>query len=67
MAGHGAVLWRAHRLRRWQAKMSIVVASGLPSEDLGLGEGDGGATVKIVRVHGSTTVRAQWWHSGVPL
>ena len=41
-----------------QAKASIAMASGLPSGDLGLGEGDGGATLKLGRMHGMAAVRA---------
>ena len=58
--GDGAALRRAHRVRRRQAKSSTAVASGLPSEDLGLGEGDGGAMVKLGHVHGMAAVRARW-------
>ena len=59
MAGGGAALWWACRLQRWQAKASTAEASGLPSEDLGLGEGGGGAAVKLGRVHGMAAARAR--------
>ena len=32
---------------------------GLPSEDLGLGEGDGGVAVKLGRVHGTAATKAR--------
>ena len=60
MVGSGAALRRVHRLRRWQAKVSTATALGIPSEDQGLGEGDGGVAVKLGYVHGSTATRAQW-------
>ena len=59
MAGGGAALQWAHRLRRRQDKTSTATASGLPSEDLGLCEGDGGAALKLDRVHGMATTRAR--------
>ena len=60
IAGGGATLRQARRLRRWQAKASTAMSSEIPSEDLGLGEGNGGAAVKLGRVHGITVARA-WW------
>ena len=54
MVGGDAALWRPRHLQRRQAKASTVVASGLPSEDLGFGQGDSGAAVKLGRVHGYT-------------
>ena len=59
MMGGGAVLRWTHHLWRWQAMASTTAALGLPSEDLGLGEGDGGVAVKLGRVHGMAAARAR--------
>ena len=59
MVGGGPVLRRARRLRRRQAKARTTMASGLPSEDLGLGEGNGGAAMKLGHVHGMAAARAR--------
>ena len=54
MAGGGTAFQQDHHLRRRQAKASTDVPSGLPSEDLGFGQGDSGAAMKLGRVHGYT-------------